>query len=579
MALLRGLLQVWWALPVGAQITGDPPASSVWIGSVKQLFVTDELVESAARVNRVMNVPTKLGRRVLQPDSPWERALNVSFDLYNSVLREEVEVGGYRENVTRFWYFAVQPGASDASLHHGTAVQFPKYLQAYAELRDDAQIATKPALEQVALNGPAAGLPNNVLAVLSGDTQREGTSVWIDERRSLGGRYVSHAKIWKSPNSTLAGNLGVSVSDDGLVWRDVVPAFWDPIGPNGEGEGCDTQSNAFFDESKGEYVLYTRQWLKPTNKEATDSYRAVRRLSTRRMCCENGSVRVGQQWPAHAEKTVMAPDAFDNATHCHDEFQEPPVDYYGGIVYQYPYAGNGSYYFMLLPRLHHWVGPNQGWTSPESKPGGPAKIDVGLAVSRDGINFTQVGGRLPFIPVGQAGSWESRMVWGLPMPVLMPGGTPDRPESELWIYYAGGNTDHDDVVDESSTTGGKQSGISVARLRLDGWLSVDSPLSALTGEERGGSELVTVPLRFTGRQLELNVDPGGQGAVYVEIQDVHGAPIPGCALTDAYPVIVNSVAAIVRWAGNCDVAALQSYGIKLRFVMTGAKLYAFQFVE
>ena len=175
------------------------------------------------------------------------------------------------------------------------------------------------------------------------------------------------------------------------------------------------------------------------------------------------------------------------------------------------------------------------------------------------------------------------MVWALPTPVLMPGGTPDRPEPELWIYYSGGNTDHDGVIDEASITGGKQSGISVARLRLDGWLSIDSPLTALKGDEVGGSELVTVPLRFVGQQLQLNVDPGGQGSVYVEIQDAHGVPVPGCALSKAYPVIENSVAAVARWAGKgaggCNVSALQSKDIKLRFVMSGAKLYAFQFVQ
>jgi hypothetical protein len=50
-------------------------------------------------------------------------------------------------------------------------------------------------------------------------------------------------------------------------------------------------------------------------------------------------------------------------------------------------AGNGTYYFMLTQRLHHWTDNRSGWEPPEhtsSGPGGPAKIDVGLAVSRDG---------------------------------------------------------------------------------------------------------------------------------------------------------------------------------------------------
>ena len=66
------------------------------------------------------------------------------------------------------------------------------YLQAYAEV-DDEGATSKPVLGQVSLGGAAEGMPNNVLGVLSGDNQREGTSVWVDERRSLGGRYVSIA--------------------------------------------------------------------------------------------------------------------------------------------------------------------------------------------------------------------------------------------------------------------------------------------------------------------------------------------------------------------------------------------------
>ena len=57
-------------------------------------------------------------------------------------------------------------------------------------------------------------------------------------------------------------------------------------------------------------------------------------------------------------------------------------------------------------------------------------------------------------------------------------GTPEQPSPELWLYYAGHNKDHDGVVDRASRSG-HQSGISVARLRLDGFLSMDAPLAPL----------------------------------------------------------------------------------------------------
>ena len=45
-----------------------------------------------------------------------------------------------------------------------------------------------------------------------------GTSVWVDERAALGGRYVTQSKIWSTPLPNTEASLGFSVSDDGLVW-------------------------------------------------------------------------------------------------------------------------------------------------------------------------------------------------------------------------------------------------------------------------------------------------------------------------------------------------------------------------
>lgn len=525
--------------------------AATWVGGVKQLFVDDSLIASTrGGVVRVMNSPTKLGHRVLQPDAPWEKALGTSFGLYNTVLREEYD----GRNVTRLWYFNVrEPNTTSRP-----------YLQSYADSPDGISF-TKPSLSQASLNGTAAeGIPNNVLGALSGDQQREGVSVWNDPHEALGGRYVTQAKVYSGPG---AGTLAFSVSHDGLHWN-ASHEFQPGAG------GCDTQSVVFFDDRRGEYALYTRQWKRPPSTR--DSYRTVRQLSAR------SQNEHGLEWTA--QQTTIAPDAFDNATHCHDEFTEPPVDYYGGIVYQYPEAGNGSYYFMLLPRLHHWTDTKSGWTSPMSKPGGPATIDVGLAVSRDGINFTQVGGRMPFIPVGTIGGWESQMTWGLPSPVIMTGGIPERPSAEIWIYYAGTNINHDGVVDVASVTGAKQSGISIARLRLDGWVSMDAPLTALLPGQVGASEILTVPMQFEGNTLELNADPSGQGSVYVEIQSRDGKPFKGFALADALPIITNGVNVAVRWQDDAkhprsDVSSLAGIDVRLRFVMTGCKLFAFQFAK
>ena len=69
----------------------------------------------------------------------------------------------------------------------------------------------------------------------------------------------------------------------------------------------------------------------------------------------------------------MDVDEVDNTTHapaaCNlsaPALCAPTMGYYGGDVWRYPAAGNGSYYFMLPQRLWHWEGAAQGWHEPVS---------------------------------------------------------------------------------------------------------------------------------------------------------------------------------------------------------------------
>ena len=50
---------------------------------------------------------------------------------------------------------------------------------------------------------------------------------------------------------------------------------------------------------------------------------------------------------------------------------------------------------------------------------GPARFDVALGVSRDGSNFTIVGGREPLVRPGRSGGYASRLIWVAASPVVM----------------------------------------------------------------------------------------------------------------------------------------------------------------
>lgn len=106
-------------------------------------------------------------------------------------------------------------------------------------------------------------------------------------------------------------------------------------------------------------------------------------------------------------------------------------------------------------------------------------------------------------------------------------------------------------------------------LRTDGFASIHA------GYEEGS--MTTRPFTFSGDSLLLNISTSAAGAVRVEIQDAHGAPIPGYSLADVDPVVGDTLAWPVTWQGNTDVGGLEGREVRLHFVLREADLYALRF--
>ncbi len=106
-------------------------------------------------------------------------------------------------------------------------------------------------------------------------------------------------------------------------------------------------------------------------------------------------------------------------------------------------------------------------------------------------------------------------------------------------------------------------------LRIDGFVSVRAPLS--------GGELVSRPLVFDGRELVMNYATSAAGSVRVEIQEADGNPIPGFTLADAEEMFGDSLAQPVLWKKGRDVGHLAGRPVRLRFVLSDADVYSFQF--
>lgn len=106
-------------------------------------------------------------------------------------------------------------------------------------------------------------------------------------------------------------------------------------------------------------------------------------------------------------------------------------------------------------------------------------------------------------------------------------------------------------------------------LRTDGFASLHA------GAEVG--EMVTRPLRFTGKELVINYSTSAGGSVRVEIQDESGTPIPGFTLTDSRNHVGDAIEQPVSWKNGSDVSSLAGKPVRLRFAMQEADLFAMQF--
>jgi hypothetical protein len=194
-------------------------------------------------------------------------------------------------------------------------------------------------------------------------------------------------------------------------------------------------------------------------------------------------------------------------------------------------------------------------------PGNPLEtgyLDVQLAVSRDGRNWTRVGNREVFLPRGRPGDWDDEDVRPMQSWVLK--------DNKIFLYYTGCPYSH---------ATGSPGAAGLATLPADRFLAVE-PLFA---KEAGILE--TKPLTCQGGRLLANASLAG-GQLQIEAMDHNGATVAGyeagnCVLRRnddlRYEVVWRTASGTV---GLRDLLA-RSASFRLRFVLHGdARLFAFQ---
>jgi hypothetical protein len=225
------------------------------------------------------------------------------------------------------------------------------------------------------------------------------------------------------------------------------------------------------------------------------------------------------------------------------------IDYYTSCAMKYEWAQD--VYLMMPSAYYHW-GEGQY----------PATMDVQLLTSRDGVRWDRAGDRQPFLRQGPDGSSTSGMLFANPW--LLPVG------DELWLYYAGTPRSHGAMpAGTCEQDFAQRTGIFRASLRRDGFISADA--------DYDGGELTTPLLTFAGDRLRLNCDGSAGGWLQVEVLDAEGRPSAGFRLEEADGLRGNGLDKLVTWKGSPHIGALAGQPVRLRFVMRGMKLYAFEF--
>ena len=230
-------------------------------------------------------------------------------------------------------------------------------------------------------------------------------------------------------------------------------------------KSVDTQTTSFYDPRAGAYVSYTRdRYGAAPNPKAI---RRVRRVSAATLG-EPGRAYGEAECPWRDSAVAIDIDARDNRTHPRaaerDAFNKvyPPMDLYGAVIWPVGMGGGGfgaSVYLAFPWRFWHF-----------DKGAGPGTYDVSLMASRDGLNFSYVDDRRPFVRTGRDGTTSSRRVRVLPSPVVIN-------DTVLLYMYLTNQAEMKSPSGGFNVTDGRlmESALGVVRMRRDGMRTTQPP--------------------------------------------------------------------------------------------------------
>ncbi len=490
------------------------------IGSQKQLFVDDYLIESMTNTRQVLNRAEKVpDNPVLRPERPWEG---------NDVRLHQVFFNDAEQRFN-MWYqgrrYSAEQGDGEVIVSGEHEKPGPVICLATSE---DGVSWERPNLGLVEFEGSRDNniLPSTHLLPARGAGQNS-YMFKDDHDEDPSKRYKG---LVRSGSTTTPGmQFDLYSSPDAFRWTPY-------------------ENNPVIDTSPR-----IGRWG-PTNFMGWDPVRKVYAVHMEN--CLHRRTPMGKRLIGRAESPDLIEWTDPETILLPDELDTPDTEFYA--MPTFPYEG------MLVGLL--WIFRTTNMTHhPE------------LAFSRDGIRYNRQY-REPIIERGARWEFDCTSIYAKRPIVhgdrILLYYTATNWRSPETLLALG---------DRSTAAVGLATLPLDGFVSLDGAKGRATDVPPGPGQIAEYSEFVTRSFSFTGSELHLNVQAALQqwGAgpcdLRVELLEPNHEPIKGFTVDEADSVTESGMAQVVSWGGNSDLSAFTGKAVKLRFYFKNCKLYSFQF--
>lgn len=491
-------LKTWAILALLCSVSAaDEP---VRIGSRLELMVDTHLLDSTHGTTLVLHHPTPK-EIVVDHNEPWEG----SGCGYHAVFRD----GDVCRMYYHAWHLDVQPGKLGPS---------HPIMTGYLESKDGIHWV-KPKLGLFDYEGSKE---NNIVWTSPGSHDftpfRDTNPACKPEARY---KAIAFDEVGASGAVALLGFQSPDAIHWSLIRKEPVMT------------GCafDTENLAFWDEVRGEYRAYVRDFR--------DGRRDIRTATSKDFL--NWSKPEWLEYPGAPKEQLYT-------NQVKPYYRAPHI--FVGFPTRYVERSWGPS-FRAMPEADH-----RKMRSSIAQRYGTAVSEGLFMTSRDGVSFRRWKEAFLRPGIERDGQWkygDNYIAWHV---IETKSDMPGAP-NELSLYATEGYWT------------GTSSQLRRYTMRIDGFVSLNAPYD--------GGEVRTKPLVFEGSKLMLNFSTAAVGSVLVEIQDAQGKPLEGYALADCAEVFGDSLEREVVWKSGADVSKLVGKPIRLRLVMKEADLYSLRF--